>query len=232
MNIAYTFHGHSRTWQQCYQSFFDNVFNEIPGDIFIHTWDQVNATTGSYWNGWHDLTGEALEKSKAATDVNGIIKTYQPKVIIVENHPEVIVPETSAYYIENRARYGVKNMLYGSRKIFEEAVKYKKYDFIINTRMDIKYLSKFDKAELNSNLNFALDNNSWDFKDIIMWGTPELLDIKTQYYHNIDSYWYNLNNERHDWIHTGYEPQLKYYLMERKMPLASSNLKIELVRLF
>jgi hypothetical protein len=36
MKIAYIFSGHSRTWEQCHTNFFNNIYNILPGDIFIH----------------------------------------------------------------------------------------------------------------------------------------------------------------------------------------------------
>jgi hypothetical protein len=38
MKIAYIFHGHARTWETCYQSFFDNIFNFDYCDL---QWDLI-----------------------------------------------------------------------------------------------------------------------------------------------------------------------------------------------
>ena len=122
MNIAYIFHGHSRTWNHCYNQFFENVFSVCPGDIFIHTWDRVNSTAGSHWNGWaEDII---IEKDKG-------IQHHK------KNLPHISLPHL-----------GVKNMLDSCLKVFNMAKNHKKYDKFFSTRMDIRYLTKFDKNEL------------------------------------------------------------------------------------
>lgn len=227
MKVAYIFHGHSRTWNQCYESFFENVFSVLPGDIFIHTWNRVNPSIGSYWNGWVDLTGEKLKISNEYADVTGIIKTYNPKIIMVEEHPIVDTSWCSFANDETKAQCGVKYMLYSSRKIFEESLKYNDYDYFVSTRLDIKYLSKLDVNEINLQRNHLIIPNCMNF-DIFALGPKHLIDIKTNYYYHVDQYWYH----NPCFINSGYETVLARYLSDNRLPLLKTGINFEIVRPF
>lgn len=227
MKIAYIFHGHSRTWEQCYQNFFDNVYSVAPGDIFIHTWDRINAKSGSHWNGWEDQTQGVLEeKSSKTIDFEGIKKSYNPKHIIVET-------DRGTDYLKSRynkhipnSHLGVKNMLESSLKAFEMARQYEKYDKYFSTRLDINYLSKLDINELNSS-NLLIPKTAYDGKypyifDIWTAGSEEQLETKTNFYNAIDDYWYNYTDNFHAYI---YECALKQYYNDNKIQTQTSEIK-------
>lgn len=229
MKLAYLFHGHSRTWDRCYQSFFNNLYSVAPGDIFIHTWDTVNAITGSHWNGWNDLQGEHLELSKKKIDATGISQAYQPKCLIIDQHPEVDISWCEFSDVTTKANYAVKHMLYSSRKAFEVAKEYDEYDVYFDLRMDIYFDSGLDINELFSGkLMTAKGMNT----DLFMFGNKSLMDTKTGYYYDVEDYWYK--NER--FKTTGYEAALISYLAEKGIHQGSgwteSNLNWRCVRLF
>lgn len=230
MKIAYIFHGHSRTWDQCYESFFDNIFSSAPGDIFIHTWDRRNTRLGAPWNGWNPLEGENLRISQEYTDISKIFQIYKPKVMIVEEDfgvDDSFLPEHLRNLNTTKPHLGTKNMLYQSRKIFEEANKFENYDRFFSTRMDILYPSKFDIEEIKDDkLRIPKDNNL----DLWMFGTKEQIDIKTNYYYNIDDYWINTG------LTSFYEVHLERYLNDnnifRGKNMVPSNLDCKIIRLF
>jgi hypothetical protein len=210
MNIAYIFHGHSRTWNHCYDQFFENVFSVCPGDIFIHTWDRVNSTAGSHWNGWT----EELPKSDISSeviDLSGIIKAYKPIDIIIEKdkglqHHKKNLPHISLPHL------GVKNMLDSCLKVFNMAKQHKKYDKFFSTRMDIRYLTKFDKNELLSD-ELIIGKTGYDNKlpltfDIWSIGSEKQIETKTNYINYINNYWYNCKLDLHHYV---YEAALKRY---------------------
>jgi hypothetical protein len=225
MKIAYIFHGHSRTWKDCYQNFFDNVYSVAPGDIFIHTWSTVNSLIGSHWNGWKDLEGDRLEISKQIPDLTGIVQSYNPKMLIVEDHPVVDVSWCSFANDETKAQYGIRYMLYSSRSIFEIARNSNNYDFYFSTRLDVNYKSKIKLEEFDHNARFSTGENF----DVFSFGPEHQMNIKTNFYHRIDDYWYN----NPSFQNTGYEPILKKYLNDNNVnSKIRSDIQFELSRLF
>jgi hypothetical protein len=212
MKIAYIFHGHSRTWKQCYENFFNNVYAVAPGDIFIHTWDRANPIVGAPWNGWGYLTGEKLKAASATPDISGIFEAYKPKVLIVEQDK---LPDLSRYKNPNEIPsiapgcFGVKLMLESSRKAFEAMKSYGTYDRVFSTRLDLNYTSKLNINEVQSDkLVAARIGGAFD---IWMMGTTEQMDIKTQYFNHVDAYWYNRDINFH------YEETLHEYLRDNNL---------------
>ncbi|NBP57743.1 hypothetical protein EBU71_14655 [bacterium] len=211
MNIAYLFHGHSRTWNQCYQSFFEKVFNHNPGDIYIHTWDKVNARAGSWWNGYGHLRGTNLEISLQDADVSGIYAAYRPKKMIVEQHPQPDITEYNfpAHLADQApAIVGIKCMLKSRRTVFEEAMKEKTYDRLFSLRMDIEFLNNIDPEEFNQ--DFLFRPNKLDNIDLWNQGAPAGIDILSKYYYNIETHWF-----KNESIHNPfYEMRLSSFLGE------------------
>jgi hypothetical protein len=205
------------------------VYSQIPGDIFIHTWNTVNTNRGSYWNGWDDLTGKNLEESSKLADISGIHASYNPKILYIEQDKDPNVPiEYIKDHHFSRANLGVKNMLEGSRKIFEIARNYKKYDIYFSTRMDINYTEKFKVEELSKDHILCSNSRPDGIYDIWMAGPENYMDVKTKYYYFIDDYWYKKNYNE-----IFYESALKEYLIgDNKIPVSISNSKCEIVRIF
>lgn len=211
MNVAYIFHGHSRTWNQCYQSFFEKVYNHKPGDIYIHTWDKVNSKSGSWWNGYGHLRDDKLEKSIRDADISGIFSAYRPKKMIVEEHPHIDLTQHNLpahLHDQIPAILGIKCMLKSRRTIFEEAMKVKQYDRIFSLRMDIEFLNNIDLDEFNQ--EFLFRPNQLDNIDLWNQGSPEVIDTLTKYYYHIDEYWYNNSSIYNPF----YEMRLSSFLAE------------------
>ena len=228
MKIAYIFHGHARTWKQCYKNFFDNVYTVAPGDIFIHTWNRTSPIVGSYWNGWGYLTGTALELASATPDISGILEAYKPKMLIVEQDR---LPDLSRYKdsseIPSKAPgcLGVKLMLESSRKAFEAMKSYGVYDRVFSTRLDLNYQSKLSIDEVHSDRLIAAGSSG--AYDIWMMGTTEQMDIKTQYITHVDTYWYDRD------INLDYETTLHNYLQDNNLgDFMASSAIITIPRIF
>jgi hypothetical protein len=223
--VAYIFVGHVRTWNQCYQNFFDNIFSVLPGDIFIHTWDTTNPSFGSWWAGYREFTDEEKGISNQTPDFNSIFDIYKPKVLLIERDNSNYMNNESAYI---KSSYGVKNVLNASRKIFEIASSYDNYDIFFLTRMDIKYTSKFDISEIQIDKLMTPDITTP--KDIWMYGNREVVDIKTKYAHYVQEYWLDFGTNI--WPSYWFEHALGKYLKDNNIQLGESKLKYDTIRLF
>lgn len=230
--IAYIFHGHARTWESCYSSFFENIFSENPGDIFIHTWNKLNTQIGQHWAKYQNLTDEQIALSNSLVDIEKIKEVYKPVQIFVEPDPGITLSESDDN--QKKAAHGVKNMLYGSRKAFEYAKNHNKYDIFFSLRLDILWESKLvdiDSFDTNTLWCPILQwaggqRRAWD---VFMFGTQEQIDIKTQYLYNIDKYWFNDNTNPEN---TLYEDALTNYLTDNKINYNDPNITWRLNRLF
>lgn len=243
--IAYIFHGHSRTWAQCYENFFKNVHSHLPGDIFIHTWDKVNASQASYWSpyGYQEtLPSNLLEIANQTPDLKGIYEAYRPKVLLVEpdKKPDLSVLHgvESTRDSSTLSHVGTKNMLYQSKTIFNIARAYGKYDYYFSTRMDINYTEPITQEEITEMLGFGGLTTPWvksapgmlDVSDIWMFGPEEFMNTKTDYYFHIDELWFKRERNLATF---GYEMGLYRYLVENcNVPIRPSSLSCKMVRLF
>lgn len=225
MNIAYLFSGHSRTWNHCSKQFFDNVHKYAPGDIFIHTWDCVNAEVGAHWNTWSDELKEISAKKINESEITAI---YNPIKIVVEKDIGIeywtnLYPNIQRHYL------GIKNLLYSQKKVFEMSKEYKIYDRYVSTRLDINYTSNINLKELVSKYyivsNSAIHphNMVFDFWSI---GSLEHMEIKSKYFNEIDKYWFTK-----DMYTYCYEHGLHDYLVDNRIPICRSNVKYNVPRI-
>lgn len=224
MNIAYLFHGHARTWELCYENFFKNVYSVIPGDIFIHTWDRINAFSGSHWNGWQENLKDT-DISNNVINLKGILETYKPTNILIEKDKGINSFKEKLPYVSN-SHLGAKNMLSSCLTVFNMAKQYKKYDKFFSTRMDINYLTKFEKNELLSE-ELLIGKTNYDEKypyifDIWSVGSEKQFETKTNYINHIDNYWYNYGIDLH--LHV-YEAALKKYYDDTGIIVKRSNIE-------
>ena len=239
--IAYIFHGHSRTWDKCHKNFFNNVYSILPGDIFIHTWDRVNAANGSWWgpHGFsNQLHNDQYAISSQLADIKGISETYKPAMLVVEQDrsykPLDYSPIANTNHIMTQgtpAFLGTKCMLYQSRLAFCLAQSHSDYDYFFSTRLDIDYPEKLSEQEVagllcSDKLSIVSGDN---VPDVWMFGPAHLMDIKTQYVDHIDNYWF----QRHPDLHAyGYEMALRDYIEDANVPLRVTNFPYKIQRLF
>lgn len=237
MKIAYLFHGHSRTWRDCYESFFDNVFSEAPGDIYIHTWDRINSKYGSWWNGTFGELDINKEKISSQTvDIDLIKKKYNPKYMTVETdlgNDYVVkhIPEISKTSA-SPAHIGVYNMCRAQRKVFEMADYCDSYDIYFSLRLDMFFLNKFDNSELNDFEHmmypYSRFNTSTQIVDVYAFGTKTNMEIRSKFVNYIWEYWYSKNSFNTFSIE---HAATKYY-KDNNIKLKQSQLNVEMKRLF
>lgn len=241
MKIAYLFSGHSRTWELCHESFFENIYNVCPGDIFIHIWDRVNCYTSSWWNGWNEqLPKHLLSLSSVAPDFNKIRQMYKPIDMIIDQDPSWETPQhqwakekyAHHYRINHpqaNSRFGAKYILYAFKKIFDVAKQYDNYDRMFCSRIDIQFKSKLNLEELNrSELILSRTKfSSPSFRqDIFFHGSVNHVDIRSKLYDHIDQYWYN-----QDFIKMEFEHALTNYLKDYNVPCDESDIKFVIPRI-
>lgn len=211
----------------------DNVFSVAPGDIFIHMWDKTSQTIGSYWNNYQPLTEDQFEKANVFPDIQSIHKIYKPKVLMVESEREIDMSIYNPKYYQDpkfKSSLGVKSVFYASRKVFELATQYGEYDMFFATRMDIKYTSKLNINELGRDC-LTVPHNKHFVNDIWMFGPKKYLDIRTNYYHHIDDYWYN-NPNYDNFMNVWQEIVMTKYLNDNNVPTQISDLCFEVPRIF
>lgn len=229
MKIAYLFCGHSRTWLQCYESFFENIYDVANGDIFIHTWDRVNSMSGSWWNGWGDVVPENIKEiSGQKPDIESIKKIFNPQSLIVDNDPSWIISETAEQTIGKVAKFNVRHILKSLKQTFDIAKQYDNYDRIFCTRLDIKYLSKLDKAELEDpRIFFSKTYHTSEnvTQDIFFHGGVSVVQKRIDLCDCIDQYWYSQN------INEDYEGVLNKYIKDKNISYTESSLKFCIPRI-
>jgi hypothetical protein len=233
--VAYLFHGHCRTWKECHKSFFENVFSQLPGDIFIHTWDTTDSTYGSYWSKtayYEKFKDESLKIASETPDFQGIYKAYKPKVLLIEPNRD---PDFNILKILNSqainikpSHLGVKNMLYQSKKLFDLANNYKEYDYFFSTRMDLLYTNTITEEEKSYMFQKNTLTCPYRSSDIWMFGDRNSIDIKTNFYSHIEEYWFK---RKLNFYEDTYESALFEYLKENKIFHRASDLKSQFVRL-
>lgn len=239
MNIAYLFHGHSRTWNHCYQSFFDNVYSVAPGDIYIHTWDRMNSKFGSYWNHNWSFLDEEKEKISAQTiDLDGIKKAYNPKHIVVETDGGLEIPFREYPQLRDSinnpssispAHVGVYNMFKSQYNVFKLAESLGNYDKYFSCRLDLMFLNKLNKEELEEgSLMFPPSLGERTVFDIFSFGPANIMKVKADFYHHIWDRWYSKGNL----FSYGIEDAVTGYYIDNGIKMKPSALSYNIKRLF
>lgn len=235
MKIAYLFHGHSRTWAQCVDSFFTNVHSIMPGDIFIHTWDRINSKYGSCWNNsYSELTGYYEEISSKCIDIQAIKSAFNPKHIVIETDPGVElalkqIPELLSI-TSTPAHIGGYNMFYSQKRVFELSELYGNYDVYFSCRLDLFFKNKLDPSELYENkyLTVARFLDNITPIDFYSFGNKDIMKVKSNFVSNIWEYWYMKNDIWNWWP----EHAVGQYYNDNNIQCKSSKLDIEILRIF
>lgn len=242
MKIAYVFHGHVRTWKDCYQSFFDNVYSVAPGDIYIHTWDRVNSMYGSHWNSLEGRLTDEYEKVSAETlDLDAIKKAYNPKHVTLETDIGVDLAYKEMPALKNiistPAHIGAYNMVRSQWLVFHTANQMESYDKYFSCRFDLLFSNKLDIAELQQDEYMMVPPTFSDYNDprtemifdIFAFGSKQNMEIRANFYRNIWNYWYSIGN-----VTGGYylEHAATKYFRDNGIQARPSSLNFEVKRLF
>ena len=242
MKIAYVFHGHTRTWKDCYQSFFDNVYAVAPGDIYIHTWDRVNSMYGSFWNKVFDRLGGEYEEISAQTpDLDFIKKIYKPKYMLVERDLGIELAYTELPQLRNIkatvSHIGAYNMVRGQWQVFQMAKQTSNYDRYFSCRFDLSFPNQLDITELHQEEFMMVPPTFTDYNDprtemifdIFAFGTEKIMELRANFYHKIWDYWYSRGD-----VTGGYylEHAATKYFRDSGIQARPSSLYFDIKRLF
>lgn len=241
MKIAYMFHGHSRTWNECFDSFFDNVYSVAPGDIFIHTWDRVNSKYGSFWNkNLGILNGEHEEKSSKTLDLDGIRKSYNPKHIVVETDRGIEMAYEDCPNLSTKllspSHLGAYNMVKSQYNAYKMTEACGEYDRYFSLRLDLMFPNKLNPEDLDEE-NFMMvpptftdydDPRTEMIFDIFAFGTKHIMKTRAEFYHHIWDYWYSKDNLQSYFL----EHAATKYFRDNGLKAKPSSLNFEVKRLF
>lgn len=195
-----------RTYRITHESLKKFLLTPYTPDVFIHTWDEIEAKTKS----WHKdhMHVEPL-------DVNEVTKIYEPKEIVVEHQPEVddsrVTPNNNISYI------GQKFMLESLQKA--DSLRREsniEYDLVVKIRPDIKLLAPLSLPEPNSGIVTVACNkkgNKHTACDIINIATPEDMSHITTVYDNFDEFYVHRFN-RGEMKHSGFVDWLMFLGLE------------------
>lgn len=163
--IAIQLYGHLRCFEKTYKSLFKNVIsanNDVCFDIFIHTWDEVDAMQ----NAVHypkDMSFAGLKLSHE--EIENVRNAYGPKAILIQ--PQVQLENSEINFI-NKNGYNLerglilKNMAHTFcsvnklRRHHEDENGFK-YDLIITSRPDIEFIRPLLLQD------FYNRKNGWEF---------------------------------------------------------------------
>ena len=153
MKVAVCFFGHLRTYKKCYKSAIKNIIEPNNADVFMHTWDTLEAKTET-WHKLHIKNRFISEKEKKQ-----IIKKYNLKKMVSE--PQKFYQGSKQpcmiSYQKSRSFDPFRLMYSSMRKSMNLALDYAKknkfeYDVIVVMRGDLKILSKLDINKYDSNI--------------------------------------------------------------------------------
>jgi hypothetical protein len=242
MKIAYIFVGHFRTWEKCYQNFFNNIYNVVPGDIFIDTWNKTNCSTTSWWNNWDgELDEQSKNISQQTPDFKQIVEIYKPNIITINNDPSWLPEDkfwaynskyknSDAYkHSRSKSKLAIKYVLQSLHNMFNIAIKTNNYDRIFCLRPDIDFTSTINLEELKLP-GFVTSSSRYNTakytQDIFYHSSPEIIKIKTEFVNHVDTYWYDK-----DYTTIDFEAALNEYLSDNKVPIINSSLLFNIPRI-
>lgn len=128
MNVAYCLSGFLRNYKN--NNFFENMVSQVPGDVFIHTWDEL-------------IPGQPL-------DIKEVIDYYKPTGLMIENQQKFKTINELFYDPEHLQNYHCMWRSISSSIDMASAG----YDVIVRFRPDLLVTNKFNKTELE----FAINN--------------------------------------------------------------------------
>jgi hypothetical protein len=213
--IAIQLFGHVRTFELAAPHFFNNVVgphiaDEYDVDIFIHTWNEIE----------HNTKNKRIDGTKkvdiSKTDEAKLCRIYNAKAILIESQLPIDEKIISEKLNRNkRSIKGIYNNAYTAYKTgtlrseYEDKIK-AKYDWVIQTRPDVLFLSPFcidDFFRKHTELNIDLDPQALYFAhnifnggaiksadphllagtDVIYFATPGIMDRATSLFCNFDT---------------------------------------------
>lgn len=208
MKIAIQFYGHLRTFEQTYKSVQQNLFDRYDCDVFIHTWDELQHRTVT----WYDQ-GDQCDKVDDAY-IEKIHEYYDPKSLLIESQvmPEDdIVLQSHVISDAVMSLTGIKYLFYSQYKANELRKEYQKktnteYDYVLVIRPDVllknplcieayitqqEFVSgnadrcRFCANNIDSHSQMPILLRSICATDILYFGRPEVVDQTCLFYEKI-----------------------------------------------
>jgi hypothetical protein len=214
--IAIQVFGHLRTFENTYQSLFENVIlpNEEAGyvvHVFIHTWDELEYKNKQ----WHNEAVAELRGSKLSSSQRGLIESlYSPKKIDIT---EQLQCDDETYFDEftgGKTSYeSMRNVWFTKFRVNQLRLEYEKsenieYDYVLNIRPDILlknelsiraimapyanllkgYATPENKLFFSGHYreNLVMDSKLLAASDIIYFGTPDVMNKVANIYPDLD----------------------------------------------
>lgn len=157
LKIAVQIYGHLRTYTQCAPYLKKHVLDRYDADVFIHTWDETEHTTKS----WYD--DSVRDNPLAVNDevLAQVESLYHPRKLKVE--PQGFLSETEFFGTHPKIQIsllGMKYMLYSQhqanllRQEYEQETGVQ-YDYVLVVRPDIMPLIDLDFESFQDEFEFA-----------------------------------------------------------------------------
>ena len=156
--IALQLYGHLRSCKETYNSLFNNVVRTLCDegysvDIFLHTWNKTDTSERS----WHNPNGDKRGHVICGEDIEFIKKAYNPKMFLIDEQIKVEQDfEFSERLFKTPRQYSaIINYMYTKYKVNELRLEYEQhngieYEYVIQTRPDIKFIEPFGIQNLLS----------------------------------------------------------------------------------
>ena len=170
--------GHMRSYKYNYESLQKYILNNNKYDIFIHTWKYKYPQTPSWSDKYYTKINreEKIDRAK-------IISYYNPKILLLEEQKNIKCEKKHDNISINFQLYALNRLVYEFNKYIEKHEI--KYDIIIKTRPDIKYIDDFLYTYDNSNI-IVLCNKFMGGCDIIYFGNHEIMLKALKIYDNVN----------------------------------------------
>ena len=194
MKIAICLSGHMRSYAITLPS-FKEVTKDLDCDIFIHTWNKLEADTSA----WHSYDGQNLPNFDI--DKNEIQELYSPKELAISD--QSTIKSMEGIWKHNQSYHGLycaafsKHAVNRLRKSYERKHNIK-YDLIIFARPDVYFYNQFFEEDLDLGdvdlkycVYFKLDSGS----DVIIFTNHKGADAIGVYDYEIFDFLKHINHE-------------------------------------
>jgi hypothetical protein len=179
MKVAICLSGHLRTFEQTYQSIYEQLINKYDCDVFISTWKNLGNSFA-----YHANFKDGDDKNDPIINEETIVKMYRPVAIRMDDAEiEPVSNQLKKYYneIRTKSRAHVAQIMCQLYKIWDcnclkkehEQKTGKIYDVVIRVRFDV-YLKRI-KLELMGN-QIHLVPGYMGFTDFVFVGPSPMMD--------------------------------------------------------
>lgn len=207
LKIAVQFYGHLRTFEQTYKSVQENLFESYDCDVFIHTWDELQHRTATWYDQGKDNCIPVDDSCIAKVN-----EVYSPKKIMIEKQalPEKDDKVLKSHLISDSVMSlkGITHLFYSQYMVNKLRLDYEKqtgtvYDYVIVIRPDVllhrplnieefavqqQFISgnidncRFCANNTNSDSTMPIKLRNMCATDILYFGKPDVITSTTSFY--------------------------------------------------